>query len=560
MTLKVTRREALGMGLASIAVGLLAGCSTTATNATPIVTGKVTGMMKTYAAGKQFKATKPLDVTMLFQDNPAYPYKSSWEIFKQIKHLTNVTLDPTVVPFANFTDKRSVLINSGKAPDIIAKTYPGQEAPFVGGGAILPVSDYVKYMPNFTKKVQDWNLDADLSTIKQSDGKYYVLPGLHQTLSPDYTLQFRDDELDKLGLKKPTTWSEVKSVLQELKKAHPDVYPYSDRWGGASAMNFAAATYGTMAGYDAVTSSNWGLNNGLIFDWNKGTYSYTPIDDNYKALVAYFAGLVKAGLMDPETFTQTDDHATAKFTTGQSYMITTNAQYVQLDRTAMDKNLGAGKYQISKAPIPGGPKGKMLAGSRLENGIMISSAAAKREDFEAFLQFVDWQWYSDAAQVMVKWGIKNETYTYKDGKYAPAEGWKLAAYGFGDPSAPKDIRIDDGFSGGNFMYGGTTAIVQSTMPAEELAWQKTLAEYKIAKPSPAVPYTTVEAQQAALKQTAIIDSTNTWTLNFMLGKKSLTSDWNDYVNELKGKGLQSYIDGANKAYHDANTKKKSTKD
>ncbi|HWD60965.1 MAG TPA: sugar ABC transporter substrate-binding protein [Humibacter sp.] len=555
MSLKVTRREVLAMGLASVAVGILAGCTSTG-DATPVVTGKSLGMMKDYAAGKQFKASKPLSVSMLFQDNPAYPYKSSWRIFSEITKRTNVTLKPTVVPFADFTDKRSVLINSGKAPDIIAKTYPGQESPFVGGGAILAVSDYVKYMPNFTKKVKDWDLEADLATIKQSDGKYYVLPGLHQTLSPDYTLQFRDDELDRLGLDQPTTWNEFKTVLKELKKAHPDGYPYSDRWGGANVMNIAASPYGTMAGYDAATSSNWGLNNGLLFDWAKNTYSFTPIDDNYKALVSYFAGLVKSGLMDPETFTQTDDQASAKFTTGRTYAISTNAQYLQLDRTAMDKNLGVGKYKISKAPIPGGPKGKVLAGSRLENGIMLSTAASKRDDFEAFLQFIDWQWYSDAAQVLVKWGVKNETFTYKNGKYDVAPGYKLAAYGFGKPDAKTDIRIDMGFSGGNFMYGGTTQIVQSTMVPEELAWQKTLTDYKLAKPSPGVPYTTIEAQQAALKQTAIIDSTNTWTLNFILGKKSVSSDWADYVSELNGKGLKAYVDGANKAWADANSKKK----
>jgi putative aldouronate transport system substrate-binding protein len=159
--------------------------------------------------------------------------------------------------------------------------------------------------------------------------------------------------------------------------------------------------------------------------------------------------------------------------------------------------------------------------------------------------------------VLVKWGVEGETYVIKDGKYDTAPGWKLAAYGFGDPSATKDIRIDDGYSCGNFMYGGTTKIVESTMAPEELAWQKTITGYETVKQNPSIPYTQVEAQQAALKKTAIIDTVNTWTLNFILGKKPLSA-WSDYTSELKSKGLQSYIDGANKAYDDANkTKKKS---
>jgi putative aldouronate transport system substrate-binding protein len=543
-----SRRDVLVMGLAGAATGLLAGCSSKAsTKAGGALAGKTSGYMKDYAAGTQFKATKPLTFTMLFQDNPAYPYKRSWQVFSEIEKRTNVTLTPTVIPFADYTNKRSVLINAGNAPDIIAKTYPGQESAFVGGGAILAVSDYTQHMPNFTKKVKDWNLESDLDTLKQSDGKFYLLPGLHQTLNPDYTFSFRDDELARLGIDHPTSWDEFRSVLKELKKAHSDGYVYSDRYGGANALNLAAQSYGTMAGYSAVTSSNWGLNNGLLFDWDTHKFSYTPIDDNYKALVSYFAGLVKAGLMDPETFTQTDDTAAAKFQTGKSFVISTNAQQLQLDRAALDKNLGAGATKISKNVLLAGPKGKVIAGSRLENGIMLSASTAKRDDFEAFLQFVDWQWYSDAAQVLVKWGVKGETYTYKDGHYDVAPGWKLAAYGFGDPNAPKDIRLDAGYSCGNFMYGGTTKIVESTMAPEELAWQKTISGFRALKPSPSIPYTQVEAQQAALKQTAVIDATNTWTLNFILGKRPLSA-WGDYVSELKGKGLQQYVDGANRAY------------
>lgn len=555
MSIKVSRRDVLVMGLAGAAAGLLAGCSSGGGGgaSTPVVSGKTTGMMKDYAAGTQFKASKPLNVTMLFQDNPAYPYKKTWTIFDEIDKRTKVDLKPTIVPYADYSTKMSVLINSGNAPDIIAKCYPGTETQFVGGGAILPVSEYTKYMPNFTKKVKDWNLDSDLDSIRQSDGKFYVLPGLHQSLNPDYTLSWRDDVLDDLGLTAPDTWEKVKTTLSAIKDAK-GVIPWTERYGVASAMNIAATSYGTMGGYDAATSGSWGLGSGLLFNFDKEEFSYTPADDNYKALISYFADLVKNGLLDPDSFTMTDDKAGAKFTTGKTFVISTNAQQLQLDRTSLDKNLGAGKYKISKGPIPGGPKGKLLAGSRLENGIMLSTSASKRDDFEAFLQFVDWQWYSDAAQILVKWGVKDETYVIKDGKYDTAPGWKLAAYGFGDPGAKKDIRIDDGYSCGNFMYGGTTAIVESTMPAEELAWQKTIANYKLAKTPPSVPYTPVQAQQAAQKQTALTGSTTTWTMNFILGKKSISSDWDTYVNELKAKGMQSYVDTANKAYDAANKK------
>ena len=37
-------------------------------------------------------------------------------------------------------------------------------------------------MPNFQDKVAKWNLKADLDTLRQADGKYYLLPGLHENV------------------------------------------------------------------------------------------------------------------------------------------------------------------------------------------------------------------------------------------------------------------------------------------------------------------------------------------------------------------------------------------
>ncbi|MGA0567609.1 extracellular solute-binding protein [Rathayibacter sp. KR2-224] len=544
MTTEISRRNVLALGLAGITVGLLAGCSSTDSSSAgkDPFSGKTKGAMKSLGVNEQFKATAPLAVSLLFQDNPAYPEKSSWEIWQDINDKTNVSFKPTIVPYADYNTKRSLLINSGNAPDIIAKTYPGSETQFVGGGAIVAASDYTQYMPNFTDKVKKWKLDPDLATIRQADGKYYVFPGLHETLFLDYTIGGRTDILKADGIDTPTTWDEFRDVLKKVKQKHPEVeYPFSDRWLGASTLNLAATAWGTMAG------ANWGIGSGLRFDSKSQKFSFAPASAAFKDLLKFFAGLVKDGLMDPESFTQSDDQALAKFETGKSYFINMNAQTLVLSRTSMEKNLGAGAFSIAKLPVPAGPLGKVVSGSRLENGIMVSTSATKRPDFKALLQFIDWLWYSDDAQAFLKWGIEGKTYEVKDGKYELLPGYKLSAYGFGDPNAKTDIRNDMGFSCGNFMYAGTTKIVDSTMPPEELAWQKVMSSYKQLPPSPAVPYTPTQLQQATLQQTALIDTANTATLNFILGKQDF-SEWDSYVSSLKSKGMQTYVDNANRYY------------
>jgi len=545
MATQLTRRSLLAFGLSGVAAGVLAGCTTdskSTSNSKDAFSGKTKGAMKKLGVNEQFKATVPLTFSLLFQDNPAYPQKNSWELWKDITDKTNVTFDKTIVPYADYQEKRSLLINSGNAPTIIAKTYPGEEAQFVGGGAILAASDYTDNMPNFSDKVKKWNLEPDLATLRQADGKYYLFPGLHPTLFLDYTLAARTDVLEADGIDTPGTWDELRTVLKKLKQKHPEVqFPFSDRFKGASTLNLAATTYGTMAG------ENWGIGNGLAFDTKSKKFSFAPASNQFKELLKYFNSLVSEGLMDPESFTQSDDQAQAKFVTGKSLFINTNAQTLQLYRQSMDQTLGAGKYKIAKSPVPGGPLGKVVGGSRLENGIMLSSDAAKHPDFEALIQFVDWLWYSDDAQEFLKWGIKGKTHTVQIVKYVLEPGYSLKAYGFSPPDAHTDIRLDMGFSCGNFMYGGTTKIVDSTMDDEELAWQKKMSSYKQVPPAPGVPYTQVQRQQATLKQTALIDTANTATLNFILGKQSF-DQWGGYINSLKEKGMQTYVDNANRYY------------
>ena len=82
MTTEISRRNVLALGLAGITVGLLAGCSSDDSSSTKdAFSGKSKGAMKSLGVNEQFKATTPLTVSLLFQDNPAYPEKSSWEIY-----------------------------------------------------------------------------------------------------------------------------------------------------------------------------------------------------------------------------------------------------------------------------------------------------------------------------------------------------------------------------------------------------------------------------------------------------------------------------------------------
>src|SRR5690606_12597602 len=168
----------------------------------------------------------------------------------------------------------------------------------------------------------------------------------------------------ELGLEVPETWDELEVVLEEMKKAYPDSIPFSDRFQFNSTLNIAAVPFGTKAG--------WGLGNMLNFDEEKDEFYFAPTTDEYKSIVEYFNRLVEKGLLDPESVTQEDEQAIQKFTNGDSFVINTNAQTLTQYRPTMDDVLGPDNYEIKKIPVPGGPAGDVMTGSKLENGIMFS--------------------------------------------------------------------------------------------------------------------------------------------------------------------------------------------
>ena len=543
---QISRRGFLGATTAGAAGLALAGCgggSDGGSKPAAKLTGNRTGAMDKYAVGDQFKATVPLSFSIMLLSNANYPYKADWTFWSELTKRTNVTLQPTVIPQSDYNQKRSVMVSAGNAPTIIPKTYHPDEEAYIAGGAILPVSDYLELMPNFQAKVAKWNLNGDLDQFRESDGKFYLLPGLHEDVWKDYSLAIRTDILKQLNLDVPQTWDDLTNVLRAMKKAYPDRYPFSDRWstppqpGANNLLAILSEAYGTQAGW-SFQHPTW--------DPAAGKFVYTGAMDQYKQMLQYLNTLVSEKLLDPESFTQSDDQARQKFANGQSFVISTNAQeLVNHYRKDIAKISGA---TVAKIPVPIGPIGAAKTGSRLENGLMISSKAKNGKDFVALMQFVDWLWYSDAGQMFAKWGIEGTTYTgsVEDGsfKLAPDVTWAGI-----NPSGSKNLQVDFGFSNGVFAYGGSTKLLNSQFPPEELEFQKVMNSRKTLPLPPPAPLNSDDREQATLWQTGLKDYVNQQTLKFILGQRPL-SDWNAYVAELKGKNSDQYINLVNKAYQD----------
>lgn len=400
---------------------------------------------------------------------------------------------------------------------------------------------YVDLMPNFSKQIEEWDLHDDINTLKQRDGKYYLFPGLHEVVNPEYSFVIREDILEENDIQLPDTYDELYDVLKKLKDLYPDTYPFSDRFEFKSTLSVAAPAFGVQAG--------WGAGNGMYYYRDKDEFGFYPITDDYKEFLAYFNKLIEEGLLDPESFTQEDEMAIKKFTTGKSFVINGNFQNVISYRETMDGTLGEGSYKIKKMIPQAGPKGPaVIPGGRLENGIMITSKAKEDPNFEEMMKFIDWLWYSEEGKNLTKWGVEGVTYKEVNGKKELMSDIKFQTL---NPLGTKDLRKDMGFGSGVFVYGGSKEMVESMMSDEDVAFRTEVVENReVIPPAPPVLFDEDQREQANLISQPLMDYIEQMTLKFILGDASLDSDWDAFVKSCKDKGCDDLTMLTNDVYNE----------
>lgn len=500
-----------------------------------------------YGLNKTFHSNEPVTYSMMYSDHEAYPYQEDWRLWSAITEKSNVKFDLNIIARADYDDKKSLLINAGEASYIIPKTY--DESAFVTGGAVLPVSDWVQYMPNYMNFVEAYHMEEDLKTITKEDGKYYKLPGMWEkpaSTGSEYTLVIRKDIFDAAGvdvkaLEKDWSWEDLYEALLKVQKHVGGGVVWSDKWKGESLLKIVGQTYDVLAG--------WAAGDGMQYDSSSDTWYFAPASDDYKDFLTTMSKFVSSGLLDSETFTQEDQTAESKFYTGQTYIMGANRSTLQVYKDEMNKTLGEGNFELYYIVIPKAKNNYQTENSRLENGIMIATKALDElgeEGLIKMLRFIDWLWYSDEGKDLVRWGVEGETYTKENGEYKLNP--EITYVGL-NPGAPKALNVDYGFGNGVFMYGGTYEHAASMLSDELKEFFSRLNSYRDMKPlNPTVVFTEDEQETMNLIKTPLIDYVKSATLQFITGQLNIESDWNSYIESCKSNNYENYVEMYNNAY------------
>ena len=437
------------------------------------------------------------DIT-LFQWGPRDIHEED-AIIRYINEKFNINLKVERILAKEYAKNLELKIAAGDMPDIFR--YP-----------LTSLHIYTNlyedgYLMNFAEYADKYELDGlkaymnreGTEEFAEKDG-VFQLPSNKGKETP--LMIVRQDWLDQLGLKHPTTWDEFKNMLQAFK---------DHSLGGDRTVPLTAA-FGAQELH--VISSMWtGANTWGNVD---GKWIYESIMPEYKPYMEYISDLYKNGLIDKEIFTINETQAKAKFVSGASGLYLAGAnRYTGLEKDVLEANPGAKLSVI--IPKPAGPAGELskVVGSYTEPVVAISKG--RDEDFlarvAALLDFM----HSDEGIQILNFGIESVHYNVVDGKTVKTEAFD------------RDFIPS---------LGHLTAMTTdySLAASNQEGVLKDNFEYS-AKVGIAPPFTEISYGEAKKVLPAVNKKFEEWTIKFLTGSKDVELDWEQYTKEMNEAGV-----------------------
>ena len=289
------KRRLMAAAMAAVMLtGTLAGCSAKSeTSGTEAAKGEAGASQaqteETFTGSLVSKEPKEFTVFLNFNN---MPFDSNWQVWQEAAKRTNISLKGTIsLSNSNEEEAFNLMMSSGNLADIIGYVDASSLEKLGRDGGMIPLNDLIKeHAPNIQKVLDE---DARFrQTAYSLDGNIYQIPK-NQELKAAEFWWIRQDWLDKLNLKAPTTVDELHDVLYAFRNEDPngnglkDEIPLFDR-----------------AGWKQPDEYLYLWDTSLEFYPRDGQMKYEPLEENFKTGVTNMIKWYQEGLIDPEIFTR----------------------------------------------------------------------------------------------------------------------------------------------------------------------------------------------------------------------------------------------------------------
>ena len=384
-----------------LCVGVLAACGPNKNDGP----GKPVSNVKYNGDTPDFQGTT---ITMHMPNNSDIDPDNTWLNKTVDKHL-NVNLK--IIEGADLTG----MLLEGKAPELSwTNAYSSLDMQRNGrqDGVFVNVYDYLDYMPNLKKFLEDPANVAYVEKYSLAKGEMYNVPIIKKGGDVQkFAFLYRKDIFTENDIAFPTTQEEFVATLQKLKDLYPDSTPFVMRsldgnmqgmqafghlWGG---MHMLRGEYSTVFTLDA-----------------DGKYYLGTTSQAYKEMAMFMKDLMDRGLMHKSSLDMDLGKWQAAFS-GEEAFIT----YDKVDRLPALNNAGKAIN----------PNFLVTAGDPFNFGTYAATATKVSTSFATtgpqysfrigntanvlnVCAYVDWL-YSEEGQLMTNWGVKDVSYVEVDG-------------------------------------------------------------------------------------------------------------------------------------------------
>ena len=337
------------------------------------------------------------------------PLPNDWVGYQILKDKFHIALDAQTLPSS--TTDQDMKVQAASAADDLPDFFVASREVWlklVQNGMVGDVSDLYARMPERTKLM----FDDDAKAFVTVDGKQYGF-ATPSKITNNEGLVIRQDWLDKLGLKAPTTTDELLDVLRAFTFKDPDGNGKDDTYGYGAFVE--VNTYEEYPGrrFEPLMGAF-----GVEGTWNmtKDGFGLQVKKPEFYDYMVFMKQIIDEGLIDPNWMAYKKDDFRGAWKQGKfGVMREQNAALnAQNNYAPFDANFPDGSWTVID-PVKG-PKGLASVGPSVR-GLRIWCISQKAIDEGKGPAIADmFEWMShDEGYLLCGWGREGIEYELKDG-------------------------------------------------------------------------------------------------------------------------------------------------
>ncbi len=466
-------------------------------------------------------------------DNYSLKDAAMWEYYTE---KTGINFEIEAYSGDEMKTKLTLILSTNQKPDILWQAGIG-EADVLSYGQqniLLNLDDYIDKYATYTKEVFEKESDAK-AAASSSDGHIYALPAYNYSVKYwNNVLYMNKNWLANVGMEAPTTLDELYDVLKAFKEKDAD--GNGDANNEIPTYETADTDYLFLKLLEAVGFACIWPHDGDLYSDRDGEVFLIQTTDEYKFLMRYMNKLFSEGLIDPNSYTQSQDELDSK-KFSNTYGMRVDVSSIEGPVSDMDQ-YNPDDWTVLQ-PLTSAMNSTPITAGLAQYQTCMGAICADTEYPEAAFLFLDWCYSPDASAIMN--GEKN--YLKLDNSVSDEVKQLIAEK---KDAGPEALRKLIGTYGPRWQRrewvdpASFSTIMQDNlakcMPYITVGWQNNLK------------FTDTEAEVISIYSTDLGVALNEWRSFFITGKKNVDTDWEEYMAVVESMHPEKLVEVYQAAY------------